>query len=79
MSTFHIHIASVDDVLFSGEGEAVTVPGSEGVMTILAHHSPIVSALKEGTVIVRASGGEQHFEIKRGVLEVSNDAATILL
>ncbi len=82
MATFHIHIASVDEVLFDSEAEAVTVPGVGGVMTILAHHEPIISTLKAGTIHLRGAkegNVEQNFSVSQGVLEVSHNRVTILL
>ena len=79
-TTLNLTISSVDAPLFDGEVVSVTVPGTEGVMTILAHHEPIVSLLKDGTVHVKTTSGEvKDFEIQNGVIEVSNNHAMILL
>lgn len=82
MATFKIHIAAVDQVLFDGEAEAVTVPGSDGTLTVLPHHEALVSTLRPGVVSVRGStdgNSSQTFEVTSGVIEVSNNRATILL
>ena len=75
-------IAKVDQVYFDGEAESVTVPASEGEMTILSNHEPFVTTLKSGMITVRAenlSGGQQVFEINSGVLEVHAGGATVIL
>ncbi len=72
-------IAKVNEQLFNGAAQSVTVPGSEGQMTLLSHHEPIVSLLKKGTIVVRTEGGEKKFDIVQGVLEVSNNQVTILV
>lgn len=75
-------IATVDEILFSGEAKSVTVPAQEGEMTILHKHMPLITTLKEGTVVVRAADlpeGNRKFEIKDGVLEVHQGGATIIL
>lgn len=82
MATFHIHIASVDEVLFDEEAEAVSVPGSDGSITVLSHHEPIISTLKPGIIHVRGAKqglAERTFPVTQGVLEVSHNRATILL
>lgn len=82
MATFHIHIATVDEILFQGEAEAVSVPGSDGVMTILPHHEPVISTLQRGAIRIRGAKegeSEQSFPVEQGVLEVSHNKATILL
>jgi F-type H+-transporting ATPase subunit epsilon len=73
-------IARVDAPVFSGPAVSVTVPGSEGEMTLLADHTPLMSALRAGTITVRKSDGENEtFELTSGTMEVSNNQVTILL
>jgi F-type H+-transporting ATPase subunit epsilon len=75
----HVHIAQVNNVLFNGTATLLTVPGTEGEMTILPHHEPLVSTLKAGVVRVESENGEETFTIAQGILEVSNNQATVLL
>ena len=73
-------IAKVNETLFSGEAESVTLPGSAGELTVLSHHEPLITTLKEGTIVVRIKGEpEQTFAIVGGVLEVRADGATVIL
>lgn len=76
----HIVLAKVDEVYFDGEAHSLTVPGSEGEMTILGEHMPLVTTLKAGEIIVRMeSGEEKKFPVDGGVLEVRHDGATVIL
>ncbi len=73
-------IAKVNEVLYSGEAESVTLPGAEGELTVLGHHEPLVTTLKEGVIIVRAAGeADKTFAIIGGVLEVHAEGATVIL
>ncbi len=73
-------IAKVNETLFSGEAESVTLPGAEGELTVLGHHEPLITTLKEGTITVRVKGeADQTFPILGGVLEVRADGATVIL
>ena len=73
-------IARVDGPVFDGEAVSVTLPGTEGEMTIMADHEAFVSALKAGTVTVRpASGNSQMFELQNGTVEVRDNHATVLI
>ena len=73
-------ISKVDGPVFDGEVISVAVPGVDGDMQILAHHSALISPLKEGTLTVEKSDNtEETFEIKSGTLEISNNHATILI
>ncbi len=73
-------IAKVNETLFSGEAESVTLPGAAGELTVLGHHEPLITTLKEGVITVRVKGeAEQTFAIVGGVLEVRTDGATVIL
>lgn len=73
-------ITRVDGPLFDGEVVSVTVPGVAGEMTILAHHSALISPLKKGSMTVRKTDSTQEiFEIESGTLEISNNHATVLV
>lgn len=77
---FHLTIAKVGENLFDGEAASVTLPGADGVFTVLAHHEALVSELKAGTITVRPiEGAALTFAIERGVAEISNNQATVLL
>jgi F-type H+-transporting ATPase subunit epsilon len=73
-------IAKVDKVYYDGEAASVTLPGSEGELTVLQHHEPLITTLKAGRITVRINDGEEHtFEIEKGLLEVRSDGATVIL
>jgi len=74
-----VRIAKVGESLFEGEARSLSVPGSEGDMTILPHHAPLITALRSGTVIVRTEAGDQQFEIEKGLVEISNNEVIVLL
>lgn len=77
----HLVIAKVSENVFSGEAVSVTVPGSQGEMTVLTHHEPLITTLKAGTIIVRQLADIEPLQIpiQGGMLEVRADGATILL
>ena len=76
----HIHIAKVNGILFSGEADSLTAPGTGGELTILTHHVPLVTTLKEGRLTVKRAGGEVFtHDVERGILEVTTTSATVLL
>ncbi len=78
----HLVIAKVDQVFFDGEAESVTLPGADGVLTVLSNHEPLITTLKQGTIVVHAThlqGGEVSFPITSGLLEVRAEGATVIL
>lgn len=73
-------ISKIDKVLWSGEADSVTVPAVDGVMTILAHHMPVISTLKPGMIIVRQKDQKnEEFPITSGFLEVGKTETVILI
>lgn len=80
LKQLQLTIARVDAPVFSGAVTSVTVPGSEGEMTLLADHTPLMTALRIGTITVRKADGEtETFPVTSGTLEVSQNQVTILL
>jgi F-type H+-transporting ATPase subunit epsilon len=78
--TLQLNIALVNGSLFTGEVVSVTVPGSEGDMTLLADHTALVSVLRPGTLrIKKEDGTTEEFPVTSGTLEVSKNQVTILL
>jgi F-type H+-transporting ATPase subunit epsilon len=74
----HIDILSPERNLFSGEIEYVKLPGVSGSFEVLKNHAPLISALKQGKVIVRGDGGLQEFHIQTGIVEVFNNKISVL-
>lgn len=73
-------IAQIDKILFSGEAESVTVPGTAGEMTVLSHHMPLITTLKAGRIFVKPKEGEPlEFPLSSGFLEVGKNETVVLL
>lgn len=74
-----LEIITPASTLFTGEVSLVQLPGIDGLFEILKSHAPLVSALKEGRVkVVDDQNKEQFFDIRGGVVEVSNDKVLLL-
>lgn len=80
MKELHLNIVSPEKELYNGEVSSVTLPGTSGVFSILPHHAPIVSSLKEGTVIYVTTDGEEHtLDIHGGFVEMSDGDASVCI
>jgi F-type H+-transporting ATPase subunit epsilon len=71
-------IITQERIVFSGQVDSVNLPGVEGRMGILPHHSPLLTTLDFGEVMVRTGGHEEYFAIGGGFVEVQPDHVTIL-
>jgi len=79
-TTFHLIVASVGETFFDGAALSATLPTSAGEITVLPHHEPLVTTLKEGNITVRtASESPKQFAVQSGVLEMSGNRAVVLL
>ena len=74
----HIEILTPDKIIFSGEVDSATFPGSKGQFQVLNNHAALVSSLDKGNIKVRSSLGEQQFEINGGIVEILNNKIIVL-
>lgn len=74
----HVVIISQDRTVYTGDADIVVLPGSEGEMGILPHHSPLLSTLKYGVIKVRNKSEEKIFTVAGGIVEVQPDQVTVL-
>lgn len=78
--TFHLTIASVGQNLFDGDAVSVTLPGAEGVFTVMAGHEAFVTPLTAGVALVKTADAETSYTLgEGGVAEISGGQATVLL
>jgi len=71
-------IVSQDRLVFEGDADIVVLPGTDGEMGILPHHSPLLTTLKFGFIKVRTKEREDIFTVAGGVAEIQPDLVTIL-
>ena len=50
MPAFPFELVSPEKLVFSGEVEAVVVPGVDGEFTVLKDHAPTLASLKPGII-----------------------------
>lgn len=73
-------IAKVDEVLFRGEAASLSCIGGEGALTILPHHSALVTPIKRGELkVIDKDGKETLIPVFDGVLEVADNEVIVIL
>jgi F-type H+-transporting ATPase subunit epsilon len=78
MADFKLEIFTQEKKAFSAEVTAITLPGEDGYLGVLAHHAPLITVLGEGRLIVRQGTQISEFHLSGGFLEVHRNKATIL-
>ena len=75
---FQCDIITQERTVFSEEVDYASLPGTEGVLGVLPNHSPLLTALNFGEVMVRKGSDEQFFAIGGGFAEVQPGHVIIL-
>lgn len=78
MVTTRLDIVTAERVVFSDDVDVVIAPGVEGQLGILPHHSPLMTMLLPGELLVRKGGEEFYLAISGGFLEVRPDRIIVL-
>ena len=79
MAAFHFEIVSPEKLVFSGDVEAVIVPGTEGEFTVLKDHAPLISTMKPGVVVIEETPAKKlRLFVPGGFAEVAPSGLTIL-
>ncbi len=79
MAAFHFELVSPEKLLFSGDVQAVVVPGTEGDFQMLAGHAPTMSMLRPGVVTVDETVDKTtRLFVRGGFAEISGKGLTIL-
>lgn len=71
-------LVSPERELFSGKVDQVNIPGSEGDLGILPNHSPLMAAIRTGTITVTAAGEDTVFFVAGGFADVTPEGLTVL-
>jgi F-type H+-transporting ATPase subunit epsilon len=76
--TLRLEVVSPDGRVFTDDVDSVVVPGIEGELGILPHHTPLVTALGTGELRIRRSGTVQFMLISGGFVEVRPEKVVVL-
>ncbi|MDR3407609.1 MAG: F0F1 ATP synthase subunit epsilon [Methylovirgula sp.] len=79
MPAFPFELVSPEKIVFSGEVEAVVVPGVEGEFTVLKDHAPTLALLKPGIIEFDLSPTQKtRLFVRGGFAQVAPAGLTIL-
>ena len=74
----HLEIVTPERLAYEDDVDMVLVPGIDGELGILPHHTPLVSLLGVGELKIRKGGNEESFAIAGGFLQVSPDKVVVM-
>ena len=77
--TLQFDLVSPERLLMSQAVQQVVVPGSEGDMTVLVDHSPVMTTLRPGVLEITTDDGQsQDIFVRGGFAEITPEGLTIL-
>ena len=78
-TTLHVELTAPERSLQRLEATEVILPGTDGIMAIRLEHTPLLSSLAPGVVVIRDPQGAQHFyAVSGGFAEVRDNTVAIL-
>ena len=78
MATFKLELVTAERLVYSDDVSMVTAWGTEGQLSILPHHAPLITMLQPGELIIRKDNGESYLAVSGGFLEVRPEKVVIL-
>jgi F-type H+-transporting ATPase subunit epsilon len=74
-----LRIIAPDRLVFEGEVESVTLPGTVGSFTVLNNHAPIITSLEKGKIVYKDANNSNEVVVKSGFAEVKDNILSICI
>ena len=79
MASFKFDLVSPERLLVSEDVESVIIPATEGEMTVLPNHAPVMTTIKPGLVTLKTASGETHkYVVFGGFADIVQSGCTLL-
>ena len=72
-----LRIVSPERIVFVGDVDSVTMPGTTGEFQVLPNHAPLISSLEAGNVVYDCAEGRKELTITGGFAEVQNNNVSL--
>ncbi|WLT08407.1 F0F1 ATP synthase subunit epsilon [Bartonella apihabitans] len=76
--SFLFELVSPEQLLLSEKATEVVLPGSEGYMTVLPDHSPVMTAVTPGIITVKSATGQLSFVVYGGFADINRYGCSLL-
>jgi F-type H+-transporting ATPase subunit epsilon len=76
--TMNFDLVSPERSLASFAATEVLIPGSEGDMTAMLNHAPILTTLRPGLLLVSSADGVSEYVVTGGFAEVTPEGVTVI-
>lgn len=72
-----VEIITPERVVFSGKAQSITLPTTEGEITVLANHLPLIAILKAGEITLNLGKTSRHMAVFDGFIQVAQNRVKI--
>ncbi len=79
LADLNVVVRSRSKIYFEGSAKIVSSNNETGVFDVLPHHANFITLVGKFVTVILADGGEQRFEIDKGVMRVFEDKVDIYL
>ena len=77
--SFKFELVSPERLLISAQVESVVIPATEGEMTVMANHAPVMTTIKPGVVSITLAGGKiDRYVVFGGFADILPEGCTLL-
>lgn len=73
-----ISLVTPEKTILETEADELIIPTTEGEITVLPDHVPLLSQLAQGELIIKKDNSVDHIAVMGGFLEVSGNKITVL-
>ena len=77
--SIHLRIITPERIVYEDDVDAISLPTTEGEITILPNHIPLVTLLGAGVITLKKKAEEQHIASQGGFLEVLPNSGVNIL
>jgi len=74
-----LEVVTPEKMVFSGNVEEVTIPGSEGEFGVLKGHASLLSSIDVGELNFTREAKKSYFAVSSGYVEVTGSKVTVLI
>ncbi|MFW2437418.1 MAG: ATP synthase F1 subunit epsilon [Parvibaculales bacterium] len=71
-------LVSPESLVLSAQVDSVSVPGLEGDFGVMPNHSPVMSIIRPGVLVVENDGVVSQYHLDGGFVDVTPEGVTVL-
>ena len=75
---FNYKLVTPEKIYLEGDAQMVVLPGAEGDLGVLPHHSNIITSLRPGIIKVTNSDETQSLFVEEGFIKFSNNELLVI-